>query len=29
MHQLAGSDANSRAPVGDKFYFTGGIGITF
>jgi hypothetical protein len=26
---LAGSDANSRAPVGDKFYFTGGIGITF
>jgi hypothetical protein len=27
--ELAGSDANSRAPVGDKFYFTGGIGLTF
>jgi hypothetical protein len=27
--ELAGSDANNRAPVGDKLYFTGGIGITF
>jgi len=27
--ELAGSDANSRAPVGDKFYFTGGFGLTF
>jgi len=27
--ELAGSDANSRAPVGDKLYFTGGVGITF
>ena len=27
--ELAGSDANSRAPVGDKFYFTGGVGLTF
>ena len=27
--EVAGSDANSRAPVGDKFYFTGGVGITF
>lgn len=27
--ELAGSDANSRAPVGDKFYFTGGLGLTF
>ena len=27
--ELAGSQANSRAPVGDKFYFSGGVGITF
>jgi hypothetical protein len=27
--EVAGSDANSRAPVGDKFYFTGGVGLTF
>ena len=27
--EIAGSQANSRAPVGDKFYFTGGVGITF
>ncbi len=27
--ELAGSDANNRAPVGDKFYFTGGLGLTF
>jgi hypothetical protein len=27
--ELAGSQANSRAPVGDKFYFTGGVGLTF
>ena len=27
--ELAGSNANSRAPVGDKFYFTGGVGLTF
>jgi hypothetical protein len=27
--EIAGSDANNRAPVGDKFYFTGGVGITF
>lgn len=27
--EFAGSDANSRAPVGDNFYFTGGIGLTF
>jgi len=27
--ELAGSEANSRAPVGDKFYFTGGVGLTF
>jgi hypothetical protein len=27
--EIAGSDANSRAPVGDKFYFMGGVGITF
>ena len=27
--EVAGSDANNRAPVGDKFYFTGGVGITF
>jgi len=27
--ELAGSDANSRAPVGDTLYFTGGVGITF
>ena len=27
--ELAGSDANNRAPVGDKFYFLGGVGITF
>jgi hypothetical protein len=27
--EVAGSNANSRAPVGDKFYFTGGVGITF
>ena len=27
--ELAGSDANSGAPVGDTFYFTGGIGLTF
>ena len=27
--ELAGSDANSRAPVGDKLYFMGGVGITF
>jgi hypothetical protein len=27
--ELAGSDANSRAPVGDKLYFTGGLGLTF
>jgi len=27
--ELAGSDANNRAPVGDTFYFTGGVGLTF
>jgi hypothetical protein len=27
--ELAGSDANNRAPVGDKLYFYGGVGITF
>jgi hypothetical protein len=27
--ELAGSDANSSAPVGDKLYFTGGVGLTF
>ena len=27
--ELAGSDTNSRAPVGDKLYFTGGLGLTF
>jgi hypothetical protein len=27
--ELAGSNANSRTPVGDKFYFTGGFGLTF
>lgn len=27
--ELAGSDANSRAPVGDDLYFTGGLGLTF
>ena len=27
--EIAGSDANSRAPVGDKLYFTGGFGLTF
>jgi hypothetical protein len=27
--ELAGSHANSRAPVGDKLYFTGGVGLTF
>jgi hypothetical protein len=27
--ELAGLDANSRAPVGDKLYFTGGVGLTF
>jgi hypothetical protein len=27
--ELAGSQANSSAPVGDKFYFTGGVGLTF
>jgi len=27
--ELGGSDTNSRAPVGDKFYFTGGVGLTF
>ena len=27
--ELAGSDANSRAQVGDKLYFYGGVGITF
>jgi hypothetical protein len=27
--EIAGSDANSRAPVGDKLFFTGGVGITF
>ena len=27
--ELAGSQANNRAPVGDKFYFTGGVGLTF
>ena len=27
--ELAGSDTNNRAPVGDKFYFTGGVGLTF
>lgn len=27
--EFAGSDTNSLAPVGDKFYFTGGLGMTF
>jgi hypothetical protein len=27
--ELAGSDANNRAPMGDKLYFTGGVGLTF
>lgn len=27
--ELAGADANSGAPVGDKLYFTGGLGLTF
>jgi hypothetical protein len=27
--EFAGSNANNRAPVGDKFYFTGGFGLTF
>ncbi|MEM7136584.1 MAG: hypothetical protein AAF500_08405 [Myxococcota bacterium] len=27
--ELAGSDANSRAPLGDRLYFTGGLGLTF
>ncbi len=27
--ELGGSDVNSRAPVGDKLYFTGGVGLTF
>ncbi len=27
--ELAGSNANSSAPVGDKLFFTGGVGITF
>lgn len=27
--ELAGSDANSGAPVGDKLYFLGGLGLTF
>ncbi len=27
--ELGGSDANSRAPMGDNLYFTGGLGLTF
>lgn|GEM_PF-1646092 len=27
--ELAGSKANSSAPVGDSLYFTGGVGLTF
>ena len=27
--ELAGNDANSRAALGDKLYFLGGVGITF
>jgi hypothetical protein len=27
--ELGGSDANSSLPVGDKLYFTGGVGLTF
>jgi hypothetical protein len=27
--ELAGADANSRAPVGDKLFFMGGLGLTF
>ena len=27
--ELAGSDANSRTPVGDNLYFMGGLGLTF
>jgi hypothetical protein len=27
--ELGGADANSGAPVGDKLYFTGGLGVTF
>jgi hypothetical protein len=27
--EVAGSDANSGARLGDKFYFTGGVGLTF
>lgn len=27
--EVAGNDANSRAPVGDKVYFLGGVGLTF
>jgi hypothetical protein len=27
--ELAGSDTNSRAEVGDKLYFFGGVGLTF
>jgi len=27
--ELAGADANSRAAVGDKLFFTGGLGLTF
>jgi len=27
--ELAGSDANNRAQLGDKLYFTGGVGLTF
>jgi hypothetical protein len=27
--ELAGADANNRAQVGDKLYFTGGVGLTF
>ncbi len=27
--ELGGSDTNSRAPLGDKLYFTGGVGVTF
>ncbi|MFZ1863789.1 MAG: MXAN_2562 family outer membrane beta-barrel protein [Polyangiales bacterium] len=27
--ELAGSNANNGAPMGDKLYFTGGLGLTF
>ncbi len=27
--EVAGNDANSRAPVGDDVYFLGGVGLTF